>query len=292
VSDDQLTFSLRLIAADGTYPYEFAAQREDPAVACRMLAPPGHKDVGLATSDSTGGKRMKKALWSLSLATVLAAAVATPVWAGNGAPSGAHYNLNIIGVENPKSSTLTGSDRHTIFVGLGSKKPAAPVTTDIWLVPGEFKVCDGNGFDAAYDCAGQQVGRGMNGAVFQPPCNTAIPTDFGCAEGTASARYEFWGRALGQPGGSALITTCAYDDLGVRICSSENTLDVFSRGHGKQVFQDVTRALTTLQDVCFDLGGVVTCGDVSLFSTALQDYLWQYDNNGLRLAQIRFYLNQ
>jgi hypothetical protein len=54
----------------------------------------------------------------------------------------------------------------------------------------------------------------------------------------------------------------------------------------------VTSALTTLQDVCFDLGGVITCGDVSLFSSVLQDYVWQYDNNGLRLAQIRFYLNQ
>jgi hypothetical protein len=237
---------------------------------------------------------MKKALWSLSLATVLAAAVATPVWAGNGAPNGAHYNLNIIGVENPKSSTLTGSDRHTIFVGLGTKKSApvvTTVTTDIWLVPGEFKVCDGNGFDAAHDCAGETVGRGMNGAVFQLPCNTAIPTDFGCAEGTASASYAVWGRALGQPGGSAVITTCAYDDLGTYICSSENTLNVFSRGHGKQVFQNVTSELTTLQGVCFDLDGTEVCGSVSLFSTALQDYLWQYDNNGLRLAQIRFYLN-
>ena len=237
---------------------------------------------------------MKNALCRLSVAAVLVAAVATPVWAGggNGAPSGAHYNLNIIGVDNPKTSTLTGSDRHTIFVALGSKKPAAPVTTDIWLTPGDFQVCDGNGFDAAYDCAGNQIGGGMNGAVFQLPCNTAIPTDFGCAGGTVSASYQVWGRALGQPGGSAVITTCAYDDTRTLVCSSENTINVLSRGKGKQAFQNVTSALTTLQNVCFDLGGVVTCGDVSLFSSVLQDYVWQYDNNGLRLAQIRFYLNQ
>ena len=152
-------------------------------------------------------------------------------------------------------------------------------------------MCDGNGFDAAYDCSGTPIGRGLNGAVFQLPCNTAIPTDFGCAENTVSASYQVWGRALGQPNGSAVITTCAYDDTGTRICSSENTLDVFNRGKGKQVFQNVTRQLTTLQDVCFDLGGVLTCGDVSLFNSDLRDYLWQYDNNGLRLAQIRFYLN-
>ena len=238
---------------------------------------------------------MKKGLIGLAILCTMCAAI--PSWAGggNGAPTGPHYNLNIIGMDNPKSSPMTGSDRHTIFVGLGSKKSdpnATNVVTNIWLTPGDFQVCDGNGFDPAYDCAGNQIGRGMNGAVFQLPCNTAIPTDFGCAEGTASASYQVWGRALGQPGGSATITTCAYDDLGTLICSSENTLNVFSRGKGKQTFQDVTSQLTTLQGVCFDLGGIMTCGSVSLFNGVLQDYVWQYDNNGLRLAQIRLYLNQ
>ena len=236
---------------------------------------------------------MTKYATIIGLALTATLFAATPLWAGGGnaAPSGPHYNLNIIGVDNPKTSPMTGSDRHTIFVALGAKKPAAPVETDIWLTPGDFQVCDGNGFDPAYDCSGKQIGRGLNGAVFQLPCNTAIPTDFGCAEGTVSASYQVWGRALGQPKGSATITTCAFDDLGDRICSSENTLNVFTRGKGKQVFQNVTSALTTLQNVCFDLGGIVTCGDVSLFSSVLQDFFWQFDNNGLRLAQIRFYLN-
>jgi hypothetical protein len=30
---------------------------------------------------------------------------------------------------------------------------------------------------------------------------------------------------------------------------------------------------------------------VSLFDPCLQDFLWQYDNNGLKLLQIRFYPN-
>ncbi len=238
---------------------------------------------------------MKSALIGLAVLATMWTAI--PAWAGggNGAPSGPHYNLNIIGMDNPKTSPMTGSDRHTIFVGLGTKKSdpnATSVLTNIWLTPGDFQVCDGNGFDPAYDCAGNQVGRGMNGAVFQLPCNTAIPTDFGCAEGTASASYQVWGRALGQQGGSATITTCAYDDTNTLVCASENTLNVFSRGNGKQTFQDVTSQLTTLQDVCFDVNTVTMCGSVSLFNGVLQDYVWQYDNNGLRLAQIRFYLNQ
>jgi hypothetical protein len=236
---------------------------------------------------------MKKIL--ICVAALAMVAVAVPAMAGNGnnAPTGPHYNLNIIGVTNPKNVDMTNSNRHTIFVALGSNgknKPADTVETDIWLTPGDFQVCDGNGFDPAYDCSGTQIGRG-DGAVFQLPCNTAVPTDYGCESGTLSESYSVWGRALGQPGGSAVITTCAYDDTGELICSSENTVDVFARGHGKQTFQDVTSELTTLQDVCFDLNTVYTCGDVSLFNSVLEDYFWQYDNTGLRLAQIRFYLN-
>lgn len=208
---------------------------------------------------------------------------------GNGAPSGAHYNLNIIGVENPKTDPMTGGDGHTIFVALGTKKPSDPVESNIWLTQGPFQVCDANGFDAAYNCAGAQIGRGQNGAVFQLPCNTLVTTDSGCVNGTVQEAYTVWARALGQPGGSATMTTCAYDDTGALICNTGDNVVSLSRGSGKQTFQNVTTQLTSLQDVCFDLGGVLTCGNLSLFDPALQDYVWQYSNNGLRLAQIRFY---
>lgn len=54
---------------------------------------------------------------------------------------------------------MTDSNRHTIFVALGKNGETA--TTRIHLTPGWFKVCDGNGFDAAYDCSGNQIGRGQ-----------------------------------------------------------------------------------------------------------------------------------
>src|SRR5262249_29086621 len=69
---------------------------------------------------------------------------------GNGAPSGPHFNLNIIGVDKGKTAPLTSSDRHTIFVALG--KNAATISK-IYLMPGDFQVCDGNAFDAAFDCS-------------------------------------------------------------------------------------------------------------------------------------------
>src|SRR5438045_3461513 len=135
---------------------------------------------------------MQRACLSVLLLTTLSLARPALSQNGNGAPNGAHYNLNIIGVENPKTTTLTGSDRHTIFVALGTKKDA--VTSNIYLTPGDFQVCDGNGFDAAYNCAGTQVQS--QGAVFQLPCNTNIPADITCADGTTQASYSVWARAL------------------------------------------------------------------------------------------------
>jgi hypothetical protein len=221
--------------------------------------------------------------------------LATPAMAqtGNGAPSGPHYNLNIIGVENPKKTTLTDSKRHTIFVALGSKGggPTAGVETRIYLTPGDFEVCDGNGFDAAFDCAGAQIGGGNNGAVFQLPCNTNIDDDqesfLPCDIGETAA-YEVWIRALGAPGGGATITTCATDtdgSPGGEICSTENV--VLLREKTKPSFRNVTNELTSIVADIDDDGDLER---VALFRSELEDWSWQYLNRGLRLAQVRFYL--
>ena len=199
---------------------------------------------------------------------------------GNGAPNGPHYNLNIIGVENPKTSPMTGSDRHTIFVGLGSK---STVTSRIYLTQGDFQVCDGNAFDAANDCSGNQISG--QGAVFQLPCNTNVPADITCVDGTVSAKYEVWARALGKPGGSADVSTCTIDQITTEVvCSTENVM--FVRGKGKQTFTNVTDQLTSIV-VSFD--GGLTYQRVALFAGGLQDFFWQYANTGLRLLQVRFY---
>src|SRR5437899_5267726 len=186
-----------------------------------------------------------KHLTSLTVATLLLTGTFIgPTYAGggNGAPSGAHYNLNIIGVERGKSSPMTGSDRHTIFVALGREET---VTSKIYLTPGEFHVCDGNAFDPAFDCNGNQIQS--QGAVFQLPCNTNIPADITCAAGTVSASYEVWARALGKPGGSVTITTCATDPTtGEVLCSAESTLNSLTRKSGKQTFTNVTNELTSI----------------------------------------------
>ena len=102
---------------------------------------------------------MKKIAW---LAALLVVCLVTPAFAaGNGAPAGAHYNLNIIGVAKDKTAVMTDTSRHTIFVPLEGK-------TSIRLTEGDFAVLDGNGTDgqAAFRLFGRSVLE--DGEAFAP----------------------------------------------------------------------------------------------------------------------------
>ena len=95
------------------------------------------------------------------------------------APSGAHFNLNLIGVPQDKSAEMTGNQGHRIFVKLFGN-------TKIMLAEGEsFEVLDANGTD----------GR----AEFKLP--NPDPEDDGVTE------YSVFARALGKAGGSSATTT-------------------------------------------------------------------------------------
>src|SRR5205085_6276790 len=138
----------------------------------------------------------------------------------------------------------------------------------------------------AYACDGRTVAS--QGAVFELPCNTNVPADITCAAGTVQAFYEVWARALGKPGGQATFTTCATDPTTLEVvCSTENVLLV--RTKGKQTFTNVTDQLTSL---VADINGDGVLERVALFAGGLEDFFWQYDNNRLKLAQLRFYVLQ
>ena len=197
---------------------------------------------------------------------------------GNGAPSGAHYNLNIIGMPKDKNPDMGCGEGHRIFVPLGEPSNNGnngKVTTRIYLYEGEdFAVLDCNGTD----------GR----AKFQLP-----NPDPGTGEPCTA--YSVYVRALGKPNGKANITTCATDPLtGEEVCSIE--VVKLERTKGKQKFQNVSKELLTIcAKICTEVDPVT--GEciawewmrLYLFDPLLQDYLWKYDNNGLKLAQLRFY---
>jgi hypothetical protein len=61
---------------------------------------------------------------------------------------------------------------------------------------------------------------------------------------------------------------------------------VMVREGGKATFSNVSKQLLY---VYADLDGDGTVERMPLFDDRLQDYYWQYDNNGLRVVQLRFY---
>jgi hypothetical protein len=82
------------------------------------------------------------------------------------------------------------------------------------------------------------------------------------------------------------MTTCATDPTtGETVCSTENV--VLVRNSGRSTFKNVTNELTSLMA---DINGDGILERVALFSGGLQDFFWQFDNQGLKLTQLRFYL--
>jgi len=176
---------------------------------------------------------------------------------GNGAPSGAHYNLNIIGVPRDKTADMDNNKGHRIFVKLGGK-------TKILLMEGEdFRVLDANGTDG-------------NGAKFQLP--DPDPND------DLVLSYSVFARALGRPGGKSYTTTCFEDTFGVTYCSADTL--TLERKKGKSTFTNVSKELLTLY---LDIDGDGNPERVGLFDDKAWQYFWDYDNHGLKLAQLRFY---
>jgi hypothetical protein len=180
-----------------------------------------------------------------------------PAFKGNGAPSGAHYNLNIIGVPRDKTADMDNNNGHRIFVKLDGK-------TKILLKEGEdFQVLDANGTDG-------------NGAKFQLP--DPDPED------DLVLCYSVFARALGKPGGKSYTNTCFEDTLGNTYCSVD-TLKL-ERKKGKSTFTNVSKELLTLY---LDVDGDGSLERVGLFDDKAWQYFWDYDNQGLKLAQLRFY---
>lgn len=181
---------------------------------------------------------------------------------GNGMPSGAHYTLNIIGVPKDKTAAMDDNNGHRIFVSLEGNTKINLQNAD--LTDGTFRVLDANGTD-------------RDGALFQLPSPDA--------DNDGITEYSVYARALGKPGGSATMTTCATDPTtGDDVCSLESYVAIREKGGPKS-----TNVSKELLYIYADLDGDGTAERYPLFDEALEDYYWSYDNNGLKLLQLRFY---
>jgi hypothetical protein len=227
----------------------------------------------------------------------------TDGYGGNGAPSGPHYTLTIIGVDADHAKTQAKESGNVIFVSLDGPNK-------IELIEGpDFAVLDGNAMDA-------------DPAQFQLPDPDLDPyvVEYKTNEDTVSA-YSVYVRPLGKPGGSAEITTCAdlaasgwmaflsnkmqktvlgmvvendTDYFGGYASVEQVALELPIDQHGKPRFENVTAELLTIVfeiTVTTDSGTEVVYVRVPIFDPLIEDEYWNFDNNGLKNVQIRFYPN-
>jgi hypothetical protein len=204
---------------------------------------------------------------------------------GNGAPSGSHYTLNIIGTSE-KNPNMTGGNGSRIFVKLDG-------TTKIMLCEsGEdtncpdagFNVIDANGTDGTATFSLPAADTDPNNCV-QTGTNTDGSPIIICGSGITT--YSVFVRALGS-GGSATMTLCGTDPSdGIDVCSNASlTLDDDSK---PSKFSNQTGTLLYLYGVDIDNDGDIDYRRIPLFSDVLEGYFWNYDNSGRRIAQLRFY---
>jgi hypothetical protein len=223
---------------------------------------------------------------------------------GNGAPKAKLLGkLNIIGVKKDKNANMEDNDNGSvIFVGLG--KNGDPDRCNIYLTEGDdFAVLDKNGTDGE--------------AAFMLPDPNLEPYLIGDVNGAdTESAYTVVVRALGKPGGLADIRTCAdlldpnfagllpnnlsksiendIDDLTGAYCSVEQVPQTFTtRYKGKSEFMNVTAELLT---IVFAIEIEVSTGvfetvyvRVPIFDDIIENEYWAYDNQGLKLLQVRFY---
>jgi hypothetical protein len=187
---------------------------------------------------------------------------------GNGAPSGPHYNLNIIGVPKDKSADMDNNNGHRIFVPLEGR-------ARILLIEGEdFRVLDANGTKGS--------------AKFQLP--NPDP------DGDGTTVYSVYARVLGKPGGKADMVTGAIDPGADGILGTIDDVEVLSiitleleRSKGKSKFENVSKYLLYIYA---DIDGDGITERLPLFDDRLEGYFWDYDNYGLKILQLRFYPEQ
>ena len=204
-------------------------------------------------------KRTVFLLVGLTLVLALAApslAHAGPSVAGAGAPDGPHYDLDLMGVVKSKAADIANDSGHRIFIKLWG-------TTNILLYAGDdYEVLDGNGTDGT--------------ASFQLPNPDPAKT--------GETQYSVWARVFDNPASMSGSTTCTSDASGEEWCPVYTL--VLVRDIGNSWFMNASDQLLSIY---VDLDGNGTPERYPLFNEALQGYFWNYDDNGLKLAQLRFY---
>jgi hypothetical protein len=232
--------------------------------------------------------------------------------------NGKHFTLNIIGVQNAKTADMTsdnGGAGGVIFVALSGKSKIGLVKSGSAdapeIDPEDYAVLDKNGTDG-------------DGALLALPDPGLDPYIVGedMTDVDTMSDYSIFARPLGKPLGYAKITTCAevvesefldyFDKDGLEILNEAAYFggvasieqvgqDVTFRNKGKTTFVNVTAELLTIVLkvevwVDYNVDGLMTDDEldtvyvrVPIFDPLIENEYWEYDNDGLKHLQVRFY---
>ncbi len=206
---------------------------------------------------------------------------------GNPCPGDKEYQVNLIGVPKDKNPDMTNTNGARIFVPLSGPTNIymtgdTDTATDGLQCGNSFKVLDANGTDGS--------------ATLLVPCTPVNSTST-----SPGVCFDVFATPLGTPNGKADVdVVCEFDatvvlaDVTADMCVLGNIDFSLERGKGKPVQQDITPFMRA--SGCFDTNASGTCdkgekafNNIWIFNLeALEDYYWIYDNEGLRVAQIRF----
>lgn len=213
---------------------------------------------------------------------------------GNDLPEGWHYNLNIIGVPHGKDvPTMEGSNRHTIFVPLDESGEVEPV--QIYYIAGDdFQVLDGN---ATVD----------GEATIMVPHEYCTDYNAGCDDLVA---YDVFAIGLGKPHDGVTVVTanCEYTK---KVMSNPDSVEYqnwvtcedtllmgsfeMTRTTRKPRRENITNIFRATGCLDYNENNYCDSGDLEfrriwIFNIEeLSEYFWDYDANGLKLMQVRFY---
>jgi hypothetical protein len=206
---------------------------------------------------------------------------------GNPCPGDKEYQFNIIGVAKGKNPEMTGNSGHRMFVPLTGK-------TKIFMT-GDTDQDSSNGLQCGNNFQMLDANATDGEGTLLVPCDNLTADNL-----DPDVCYDVWATPLGGPGSANVDVVCSFDDecIGCNIdagdCGTGNIDFSLVRESGKPVQKDVTRYFRA--SGCIDLVDDDECGpgDISfnnewIFNIEqLLEYYWDYDNNGLRLTQVRF----
>jgi hypothetical protein len=215
--------------------------------------------------DFTEEEIVKRLIAALAILVVALATLAgghrAYAGAGNGVPSGPHYNLNIIGIQKGGSASTT-SNGNVIFVPL-------------W---GSCQIDLSESVDYSFQ-------------VLQPNCLTAnaqfqLPNPDPTNSGTTV--YSVYARVEGKPQSSGPQAQTCFTDTTGTYCSTYTM--ILPPHKAKSTFTNVSQQLLYV----YYVNSAGTCVRVPLFGDTGTGgsnplFFWQWQNNGTKLAQLRFY---